>query len=111
MNLYEIQIPVHANGGKRYELARRTKFQDWLLQYAGGYSRNEHAIIGAWRNVAGEVYIEQMMSYHVACSAQAFEKIMAAAFSIFPDQHAIFTAQIGQADIRNRVVPIAQAAE
>lgn len=106
MNLYEIQIPVRTNDGKGYG-PQRYAFEKWLLQYAGGYSRLPD-IAGAWLD-AGKVYAEAMVPYHVACSAEAFEKIISAAFDLFRDQHAIFYAEIGEATIRHRA--IAQAAE
>ena len=105
MKYFEIQVPCTRNDGKSYSF-RRGKFEQGLLQYAGGYSKAIQDVEGVWQDKHGKVYREAMVPYRVACDAVAFEKILSAAFDLFDDQHAIFYAEIGEATIRNRVVPM-----
>jgi hypothetical protein len=101
MKLYSIALPVRDNDGNLYHFAH-ARWQQCALFLAGGYTEFPPAH-GNWRNPAsGQVYREEMIEYRVATTAPIWEKLVAIAFSEFFDQLALFTAEIGEANIRNR---------
>ena len=96
-NYYEIQLPMLDNR-ERDMTAARNKWQRAALAIAGGFSMLPQ-IRGTWQG-AERAYEEVMQPYHIACSAAEFGRLVETAFELFPDQEAIFTAELGRADIR-----------
>ena len=101
--LFEIALPLYANNGFPYE-ARLAQWEERALEVAGGFSRRPDGE-GAWRDPSnGHVYRDAMRPYRIACSDEAFATLTAHAFRLFSDQVAIFTAELGTADIIDRPV-------
>ena len=100
MNLYEILLPMANNAGHGMQSAH-TDFHAFLIDHYGGYTKGRPAS-GYWRNGRGIVIHDYMVPYRVACEPTAWLKIVARAFELFPDQEAIFHAQIGVATIEAR---------
>lgn len=99
--LWEIALPVFTNDGRDYGDAHMT-WQAKALHIAGGYSQRPVGH-GAWRDPkSGEVYVDHMMPYRVACSPEAFGALVDEALRCFPDQVAIYTARLGEATIVDR---------
>lgn len=99
MIYYEIHVPVYDNAGNNMA-SGIAEFRSFLMSYAGGF----HELVpvhGAWVS-GGMDYVETMIPFHVACTAEIWSGIIAEAFRIFIDQKAIFTAEIGRALILER---------
>lgn len=99
MNLYEIALPARDNAGKDVSGAHRA-WQARALWLAHGYTEKLPAR-GVWQD-GGTTYVDEMIAYQVACDAAVKDKLLAAAFELFPDQLAIFVSQIGTATIHGR---------
>ena len=97
MNEYKIALPVNSNSGAPYDKAREA-WEGMALIIAGGYTREGSQACGAWMN-AGHVYKEPMQGYTIAASREHFARLVGAAFDLFPDQLAIYTARGGNAEI------------
>lgn len=97
--LWEIALPLAMNDGAPYDQAI-AKWEAQALQIAGGYTQRPDGI-GTWCHEM-RVYTDLMRPYRVACSEEAFGALVDAAFRLFPDQLALFTARIGDATIVNR---------
>jgi hypothetical protein len=92
--LYQFVLPDVANDGVTdYSDARRA-FERDALSIAGGYTYLGTAI-GAWQD-KGRVFHERNHVYHVAADAKAAARLTNAAFDRFPDQYAIYRAEIGK---------------
>lgn len=92
--LYQFVLPDVANDGVTdYSDARRA-FERDALSIAGGYTYLGTAI-GAWQD-KGRVFHERNHVYHVAADAKAAARLTNAAFDRFPDQFAIYRAEIGK---------------
>ena len=100
MKLYEIAIPLFDNAGLNTNTARRA-FEKSVLASVGGYTRLP-AAEGAWLDASGKLYTDRTQSYRLACDDWQFPAVLAEAFRLFPDQLAIFTAEIGTATIHER---------
>jgi len=99
MNLYEIALPARDNSGKDTEQAQAA----WCaraLELAGGYTEKPPAL-GVWLD-KGKTYRDEMVGFQVACEPTVKDKLLAAAFELFPDQLAIFVSQVGTATIHER---------
>ena len=103
MNLYEVALPAFDNNAKSYG----TAVEAWArraLKKAGGYTEMGTRG-GVWRDPAdGTVYRETMYWFSVACAPDVMGQLMQEAFSLFPDQKAIFLAKVGTAEIVERPV-------
>lgn len=99
MKLYEIQLPARDNSNESTYSALR-RFENALLDIAGGYTDCGKAG-GLWAD-GPKIYRDTVILYHVACEPEQFNRILTAAFKLFPDQLAIFTAVIGEATIHSR---------
>ena len=101
MQLFEIALPdvdAHAED-YGYE---RFAWKEEALEFAGGYTVLGKGR-GAWRDPKTDiVWAETMHWYQVACDVNTMSDLVAHAFRLFPDQKAIFYAEIGWATIRNR---------
>lgn len=106
MRLYQFTLPVRTNAGLSYELARK-RFEAAALKEAGGYTAPQSFKRGVWRGSERD-YKEEVAEYTVACELPVFKKLLAVAFEQFPDQEAIFTADLGPATIHAR--PAVEAA-
>lgn len=107
MNLYEIALPERDNSCGQLAEAH------WLwrkaaLDLAGGYTERPTGY-GFWRDNGGMVFEDRMVSYRVACEPDVWAKLVAKAFDLFPDQVAIFHAQLGTATIEYRKTEAAHA--
>lgn len=101
MDLYEVTIPTEDNAGQSMREAHAA-FGLWLIESFGGFtSWRTH---GAWQD-AGRSYVEASITYRVAireaqCPGDAaVPHIAAQALAIFPDQLAVYIAQVGTAAI------------
>lgn len=100
MRLYRFHMPDTSNSGACY-LEGRERFKRECLRLAGGYT--EHAIAqGAWRDEAAKAdYIEYVWPIDVAVEdgkGEATRRRLVTLFKeCFPDQLAVFSAEIGQA--------------
>lgn len=100
MRLYQFTLPVRTNAGLSYELARKT-FEREALKLAGGYTAPQSFKRGVWRGAERD-YKEEVAEYTVACEPATFKALLAVAFEAFPDQEALFTADLGPATIHTR---------
>lgn len=101
MKLFEIALPVFENNGRSYE-ASLLAWEELALERAGGFTRRPDGV-GQWGDCdRGRIYEDVMRPYHVACSAETMAALLADAFKLFPDQVAIFVAEIGTATIHYR---------
>ena len=97
--LWEFQLPEATNAGDPYVLSLH-EWEDTALGHAGGYTRLP-AGDGFWRD--GQVtYQDRMVLYRVLCDRDTMQTLLDAAFRLFPDQTAIFVADIGTATIHYR---------
>lgn len=97
--LFEIALPLNTNDGENYNAAHKA----WTVQaakVAGGFTQRPPGL-GMWQD-KGTLYVDDMIPYRLACSAEQFAALVDEAFRLFPDQLAIFTARIGDADIISR---------
>lgn len=98
MRYYEIQLPARDNAGKLTKRAL-ANFERVALKTAGGFNRSP-AVEGAWQG--SKVFRDMMVPYRLACTEAQFGLLLLSAFDLFPDQEAIFTADLGQANIAER---------
>lgn len=96
MRLYRFFLPLLDNKGGDYSAAI-DEFRSLALDVAGGYTDIGLAR-GAWRDEkTGEVYHDSLALIDVALPNVAqFDVVKARALEIFPDQIALFTADIGE---------------
>jgi hypothetical protein len=107
MRLYLFTLPVRTNAGLSCELARKRWAAD-ALKLAGGVTEPLAFAKGVWEG-DGLTYREEVAEYKVACDKPVFAKLLASAFANFPDQEAIFTADLGEATIHARPAVAAAA--
>jgi hypothetical protein len=108
MRLYLFTLPVRTNAGLTCELPRK-RWAAEALRLAGGVTEPQAFNRGVWEG-DGRTYREEVAEYKVACDKPAFAKLLAFAFEQFPDQEAIFTADLGEASINMRPAAGAKAA-
>lgn len=100
MRLYLFTLPVRTNAGLSCELARK-RWAAFALKTCGGVTEPQAFNKGVWDS--GETtYREEVAEYKVATDKATFAKLLAYAFEQFPDQEAIFTADLGEASINVR---------
>lgn len=100
MKLYQFNLPTHTNAGLSYEAARK-RWERHAIAAAGGLTRAFGFADGVW--VDGDrKYLETIAVYQITCEVSTFKLILAHAFECFPDQLAIFTAELGTATIHSR---------
>lgn len=99
MRFYEIQLPARDNRKQDTYVARQ-QFERAALKAVGGFNRGPNSQ-GAWKDGA-TVYRDTMVPYRVACTEEQFAGLLMTAFQLFPDQLAIFTADLGTAHIAER---------
>lgn len=107
MHLYRFTLPTHTNAGLSYELARKG-FSREALTVAGGFTEQPIAQ-GVWEGDA-RTYRETVVSYDVATNEEGSAKLLAAAFRLFPDQEALFVADLGPCAIHSRPAAASAAA-
>lgn len=98
MKLYEFLLPVNDNLG-RTTIIGCERFLQSALRLTGGYTQLRNAI-GAWK--ADKDYYDFVLPVRVACSEEHRDNLLEIAFELFPDQKAIFVAEIGEATIYER---------
>lgn len=102
MKLYEFFLPVNDNSGAATGLAR-AQFQEDVLQECGGFSMGAHKR-GAWADNTGKVFYDEIAPITIACEPIQRDWLLRRAFELFPDQKAIFVAEIGEATIYEREI-------
>lgn len=106
MRLYLFTLPVRTNAGLTCELPRK-RWAAEALKLAGGVTEPQGFHKGVWSN-GDQTYREEVAEYKVACDKPTFTALLSFAFTQFPDQAAIFTADLGEAT--NHLRPAARAA-
>jgi hypothetical protein len=101
MRLYLFTLPVRTNAGLTCELPRK-RWAAEALKVAGGVTEPQAFNKGVWANGDGQTYREEVAEYKVATDKAGFARLLAFAFDQFPDQEAIFTADLGEASIHTR---------
>jgi len=99
MRLYQFNLPTHTNAARNTESARKS----WSLEAlnkAGGYTEQPRAR-GLWRGEDRD-YDEGVIAYQVACLPAVAQELLDAAFLFYPDQEAIFVADLGPVRIVTR---------
>lgn len=100
MKLYQFTLPTHDNRGLTYELARK-RWAAQAVKLAGGVTAPLTFREGTWKGEDRE-FKETVAEYTVACDELTYAALLAFAFDNFPDQEAIFTAELGEAAINSR---------
>ncbi len=101
MRLYEITLPLATNDGATYHSAH-ADFTTWLVDVFGGYTATMQN--GAWRGPDGALYCEPSVAYRVASDlADAPRMLLHRAKELFPDQLAIFWANMGEGHVHEVV--------
>lgn len=100
MKLYEFFLPVYDNSGATTGLAR-AQFRKDALQECGGFSLGSRRR-GAWIDNTGKVFYDVIAPITIACEPTQRDLLLERAFELFPDQKAIFVAEIGTATIYER---------
>lgn len=99
--LYLFTLPVRTNAGLTCELSRK-RWAGEALKLCGGVTEPQSFNRGVWDNGDGQTYREEVAEYKVACTPKQYATLLDAAFREFPDQEAIFTADLGEAFINTR---------
>lgn len=107
MHLFRFTLPTHTNAGLSYELARKA-FSREALKVAGGFTEQPIAQ-GVWEGDS-RTYRETVVCYDVATDTGGSQALLEAAFRLFPDQEAIFVADLGSCAIHARPPAAAAAA-
>lgn len=100
MKLYQFNIPTNTNAGLSYELARKS-WEKVALEAAGGFTLAPGFSTGVWTGEA-RTYRETMAIYTVACEPPVRAILEGAFWRLFPDQEAMFVADLGPAYITSR---------
>lgn len=113
MRLFQYMVPMRDNNGES-NAGARVRFENTLLQVAGGFTRGP-TMFGVWADSDGTLYDDTNMPYVVALDfspgdgvflargvESKLEETDTAFFRLFPDQKAMFRAEIGTAQIINR---------
>ena len=106
MKLYQLTLPVLDNQGHSM-VSAIDALDAYTLEVVGGCSRSG-GISGLWRDQHNDkVYADQLVAWHIATAETVFRLVLAKAFELWPDQLAIFWAQIGTATIEHRQAKVA----
>lgn len=104
MRLFQFTLPRYDNAGRRLATAHKN-WATFAGLLCGGITVHA-AAEGQWYDDAGKLYREPVIAYTVALTEEDapdhFDKLLAEAFTRFPDQLAIFTAELGSARVYNR---------
>ena len=99
-SLMRIIVPVKDNTGRQM-MAGHTQFRDTIIGVSGGVT--EIYVIGHWRGFDGILSSEVGMAYDFTVRTDLeLETIKRAFWRLFPDQKALFVAQLGYASIEER---------
>lgn len=101
LNLYQFNLPTNTNAGLSYERAR----SDWAaeaLKLAGGYTLAPGFALGFWKGSGPRVYKDTVAVYQVACDTVILAALKVAFWRLFPDQEALFCADLGPAYLEDR---------
>lgn len=107
-SLYQFNLPTNTNGGLSYELARKS-WELEALKLAGGYTLAPGFASGVWKGES-RTYKETMAIYSVACEPRVAAALEDAFWRLFPDQEALFCADLGPASILTRPAALKPAA-
>lgn len=104
MRLYEIILPVLDNQGQPTREAHAA-FRSRLRSLSGGFTYSN--VSGEWTDDQGQVFTDDSIAYRFAepesrQASTAIPHIVSLAARLFPDQLAIFWAQVGDATIWTR---------
>jgi hypothetical protein len=94
MRQFQILLPLTDNKGTGLSSAL-SAFEAQALSIAGGFT-DAGQVRGVWEG-PDRRYTDQLRDYRVACEPAQFQSILDAAHILFPDQHAIFAADLGDA--------------
>lgn len=100
MQLYAFNLPNRSNDGATDYRDARKAWETRAIATAGGFTYLGVAQ-GAWSD-NGTLYNEAMHVYQVATRPAFANVLLADAFELFPDQHTIYRAELGTADIFER---------
>lgn len=94
--LYQFTLPCLDNRQRSYEKARKA-WEAKAMDLAGGLTILPLAE-GAWKSPeTGKIYRETVARYDVACDRAVALALVQEACELFPDQEAIFYAELGVA--------------
>ena len=99
MRFYMIALPLYTNGGDDYDDAHE-QWRRSALKHAGGFTELGDAH-GFWMD-GDKLYTDRIRQYQVACEPEQWVALVDAAFALFADQEAIFSADIGAPEIVSR---------
>lgn len=91
MKLYQFALPVTSSN-----MAAHRQFEQWALTLWGGTTKLPGT--GLWRDLHRD-YVESVIVYQIACEDTPSLEMV---FGLFPDETAIFLAEIGSAEIHYR---------
>lgn len=100
MTMWQFTIPNYSNDGASYADARK-EWEHRAIAKAGGLT-HVGLTVGQWIDERGKLFYEPMQTYQVGASTEVANDLLADAFELFPDQQALFRAEIGTATIFER---------
>jgi hypothetical protein len=109
VRLWQFTLPTHTNNRLSYEFARK-QWAAEAVKLAGGVTVPQTFCDGVWRGDNGDEFRDQVALYTVAADADVADKLLAAAFRLFPDQEAFLRVDLGEASIIPRPARIEPAA-
>lgn len=95
LKLYRFTLPLATNAGLSTEKARKDWEQE-ALKLAGGFTLLPFAD-GAWRDDTGRTMKDRVALYEVGCAPKIGLALADCFWRLFPDQEALFIAQLGTA--------------
>jgi len=96
MRYYEITLPTRDNAGQSYGPALES-FERICLTVCGGFTAIAQK--GAWLNDRGFRFDDASVAYRFTGNEGTRAWLLTRAFALFSDQEAIFTAEIGKANV------------
>lgn len=94
MRQFQILVPKFDNKGVGLTSAH-SAFETQVLSIAGGFT-DAGEVRGVWDG-PDRRYTDTLRDYRVACEPAQFQSILDAAHILFPDQHSLFAADLGDA--------------
>lgn len=94
MRQFQILLPLTDNKGVGLSSALQA-FEVQALAIAGGFTEAGQ-VRGVWDG-PDRRYTDTLRDYRVACEPAQFQSILDAAHILFPDQHSLFAADLGDA--------------
>lgn len=94
MRQFQILLPVSDNKGAGLSSAL-SAFEAQALSVAGGFT-DVGQVRGVWEG-PDKRYVDTLRDYRIACEPAQFQSLLDAAHILFPDQQALFCADLGDA--------------